>query len=82
MSPNRYVVAKTPPKKGSANPAVRSLVTVDDIRGFSAIFSQMLKDTKLGAWVILAGVGGICEVLRMGWDATVYVLRCCGHPLP
>jgi hypothetical protein len=61
---------------------MRTLVTVDDVREFSIIFREMLRDTRLGLWIILAGVGGICELLRLGWNAAVYLLRCRGHLLP
>jgi hypothetical protein len=31
-------------------------------------FRELIESTHLKKWIVLAGLGGLCELLRLGWD--------------
>jgi hypothetical protein len=59
---------------GSHTPA-STLVTIEDVQRIGTFFKEFLERTHLKKWVLLAGVGGICEVLRVIWDVTSFLLK-------
>ena len=54
------------PEKKTPRP---TKVTIPEIAELRKIF----EDSKLAKWVILAGVGGVVEVLRLLYDVVKYV---------
>jgi len=38
-------------------------------------FRKLFNDTGLKKWVVLAGVGGAVELVRLGWDILQYFLK-------
>jgi hypothetical protein len=52
-------------------PAKSSRISITDLRELK----ELLKDSGLGKWVVLAGFGGLVELLRAFLDVARYVLK-------
>jgi len=50
-------------------------VTIEDVQRMGTFFKELIESTHLKKWIILAGVGGICEALRIVWDAARFLLK-------
>lgn len=51
--------------------SVVSEIILDHGRFYSKLlkdFEKMFKDSGVKLWIVLAGVGGICEIMRIVWD--------------
>jgi len=67
---NRYVPPPAPPE-----PPPPARLSLPEIKELGDFFKGLLENTKLTKWIILAGVGGLCELLRLGWDAARFLLH-------
>ena len=62
-------------KKAGARDPASTLVTIEDVQRMGTFFKELIESTHLKKWIILAGVGGICEALRIVWDAARFLLK-------
>lgn len=51
-----------------------TLVTIEDVQRMGTFFKELIESSHLKKWIILAGVGGICEGLRIAWDVAKFLL--------
>jgi hypothetical protein len=55
------------PKPGGFNP---SRLTFDEVKQYADLFKDLLKENPVVKWsIIMAGVGGLCEILHTLWLA-------------
>lgn len=54
-------------KVGVANPT-STRMTIEDVQRMGTFFRELIESTHLKKWIVLAGLGGLCELLRLGWD--------------
>jgi hypothetical protein len=84
MSDNRFLndPMADPSVRAAANTEViNAMSTVSDIilehgRFYTRLlkdFEKMFKESGLKFWIIFAGVGGVCEVVRIFWDGGVFL---------
>jgi hypothetical protein len=62
-------------------PAGSTLVTIEDVQRFGTLFKDLIESSHLKWWIILAGVGGLCELIRIIIDAVKFGLQISGHPV-
>jgi hypothetical protein len=66
---NLYVPPPAPPEPPPAR------LSLSEIKEIGEFFKGLLEETTLTKWIVLAGVGGICELLRIIWDASRFLLH-------
>jgi len=62
---------QTEPKRSATSNAGKpqsTLMTIEDVQRIGTFFKEVIEGTHLKKWIILAGVGGLCEGLRLAWD--------------
>jgi hypothetical protein len=66
----------TKPKIGrrASDPAASTRMTIEDVQQIGTFFKDMIESTHLKWWIILAGVGGLCEAARLLWDVARFLL--------
>jgi hypothetical protein len=50
-------------------------MSIEDVQRMGTFFKDLLESTHLKMWIILAGIGGACEAIRLAWDAARFLLR-------
>ena len=76
-------------KDPNADPKVQTAANIDVMNTLSAVllehgrfnektferFKKMFDDSRIRWWIIAAGIGGLCEVVRIFVDLGAYVLK-------
>jgi hypothetical protein len=58
-----------------------TLVTIEDVQRIGTFFKTLIESSQLKWWIILAGVGGVCELIRIVIDAVRFSLQLSGYHL-
>jgi hypothetical protein len=75
-----YTKTKNGRRVGSPADAT-TLVTIEDVQRFGTFFKDLIESSHLRWWIILAGVGGLCELVRLVVDAVKFGLQVSGYHL-
>ena len=69
------------PKNGKrvGDIADSTLMTIEDVQRMGTFFKELVESSNLKWWIILAGVGGLCELVRIIIDAVRFGLELSGH---
>jgi hypothetical protein len=64
-------------RKGGGNyePAPEPRLTTAEFQEIGIFFKELLENTKLGKWIILAGLGAALEGLHILWLAVRYIFQ-------
>jgi hypothetical protein len=56
-----------------------TLMTIEDVQRMGTFFKELVESSHLKWWIIFAGVGGLCELIRIIIDAVRVGLELSGH---
>jgi hypothetical protein len=71
----------TKSKNGKRVLSDSTLMTIEDVQRMGTFFKELVESSHLKWWIILAGVGGLCELIRIIIDAVKFGLELSGHHL-
>ena len=74
-------ITKSKNGRRSGDPADSTLVTIEDVQRIGTFFKDLIESSHLRWWIILAGVGGLCELVRIVIDAVRFGLQLSGYHL-
>jgi len=75
------IVMKSKNGRRAGYPADSTLVTIEDVQRIGTFFKDLIESSHLRLWIILAGVGGLCELVRIVIDAVKFGLQLSGYRL-
>jgi len=54
-------------------------MTIEDVQRMGTFFKGLVESSHLKWWIILAGVGGLCELIRIMIDALKFGVELSGR---